>query len=606
MIRRLVALLHLCLLLGVAVAAQPPAGIVELKDGSYHIEADGAAPATPPAEAEAWQALQLPQQVDNPTQSLVRAWFRLPFTLAQVPESGLALMLPRVYSGGDIFLNGELLGRIEGSSPTIQAHWLRPHYFPLPAKLLRPGENVLQIGVASRYAKFGIGPPILGPEEAVRPLYEKRLFIEYSMALVAVWLMFMGGGFLLVIWSQRREETLYAIFGLAMMAWAIRTLNHVIPYTPLEYWVAWRALFYTGTGFGDLLLCIFLLRMGGARYPRAEQVMIAYAAAAGIATLFLGQDFLKLEGYWYLGLLPFNVFAFGIIGRAAWRQRTWDLITLAVALGAAIAVILHDCAVLLNWLPFSSTYVAHIGAPFTVLSMSTILLVRFIEVLNKMEGLNVELEQRVKAREAEIIASHETLRRMEMAQASADERQRIMQDMHDGLGSQLLSSLAMVERGAVDEHDVAQVLRECIDDMRLVIDALTPGENDLLSALGMLRFRMEPRLKAAGIDLGWKIDCPDDTVEVEPRTGLALLRIVQEAIANALKHAGASRLDVSVATAAGNLELSIADNGRGFDTAAPGQGRGQTNMRRRAQAAGAKLEVGSSPAGTQVRVSKHL
>ena len=54
----------------------------------------------------------------------------------------------------------------------------------------------------------------------------------------------------------------------------------------------------------------------------------------------------------------------------------------------------------------------------------------------------------------------------------AQERQRIMQDMHDGLGSQLLTSLAAVERGALDPKGMAQVLRDAMDDMRLAIDTL--------------------------------------------------------------------------------------------------------------------------------------
>ena len=100
-------------------------------------------------------------------------------------------------------------------------------------------------------------------------------------------------------------------------------------------------------------------------------------------------------------------------------------------------------------------------------------------------------------------AKAERLRESERVKASAQERQRIMQDMHDGLGSQLLSSLMLVERGALSNEQVAQILRESIDDMRLAIDALAAEDSDLLSALGNMRFRMEPRLKAAGMEMQW-------------------------------------------------------------------------------------------------------
>lgn len=607
MIKRLVSAV-LCLMWAISATAFAAQDAVELREGSYLVAVDPAAAALPPAGGSEWKALRLPQQVANPTDGLVRAWFQIPFPLERVPDEPLALMLPRLYSGGDVFLNGELIGRVKGSSETIQAHWLRPHYFLLPAKLLHAGENTLAIGVTSRYTgtRIGIGAPVVGSPEAVKPLYERRLFIEYSMALVAVWLMLLGGPFLLIVWLVHRKESMFAVFGLVMIGWGIRTINHVVPYTPWDLWIPWRMLFYAGTGFGNMLLCIFLLRMSGVRYRRTEWLMLAYASVGSLAVLVGGQDFLQYDGFWYLGLVPFNVLAFVSIVRAALRLRTWDLITLASALGMAILLILRDISLQMGLLPFSSVYLTHIGASFAVLAMSSILLVRFVEVMKKVEGINLELEQRVKQREAEIIASHEVLRELEIAQASAAERQRIMQDMHDGLGSQLLSSLAMVERGAASQAHVAEVLRECIDDMRLVIDALTPGENDLLAALGTLRFRMSPRLAAAGIRLLWQVECATDGIEVEPRQGLAFLRIVQEAIANALKHAKATCLEVRISCRDGDLEIVIVDNGIGFSPEARGAGRGLASMRQRASAAGAQLDITTSSAGTRLHLKKSV
>lgn len=607
MIKRLVSVV-LCLLWAISATAFAAQDLVELKEGSYLVAVDPAAAALPPPDSSEWRTLRLPQKVTNPADGLVRAWFRIPFKLERASNEPLALMLPRLYSGGDVFLNGELIGRITGSSETVQAHWLRPHYFLLPAKLLHAGENILAIGVTSRYTgtRLGIGPPVVGSPEAVKPLYDRRMFIEYSMALVAVWLMLLGGPFLLIVWLVHRKESMFAVFGLVLIGWGIRTINHVVPYTPWDLWIPWRMLFYAGTAFGDMLLCIFLLRISGAHYRRTERFMLAYASVGSLAVLVVGQDFIPYDGFWYLGLVPFNLLACFSISRAAWRLRTWDLITLASTLGITILLILRDIALQMGMLPFGSVYLTHIGASFGVLAMSSILLVRFVEVMKRVEGMNVELEQRVRQREAEIIASHEALRALEIAQASASERQRIMQDMHDGLGSQLLSSLAMVERGAASQAHVAEVLRECIDDMRLVIDALTPGENDLLAALGTLRFRMTPRLAAAGIRLQWQIECDTDELEVDPRQGLAFLRIVQEAIANALKHAQASCLEVRISCRGGDLEIVIADNGIGFSPEARGSGRGLASMRQRASAAGAQLDITTSSAGTRLHLKKNL
>ena len=149
------------------------------------------------------------------------------------------------------------------------------------------------------------------------------------------------------------------------------------------------------------------------------------------------------------------------------------------------------------------------------------------------------LESRVREREQLLKRNFERLRESERVKVEAQERQRIMQDMHDGLGSQLMSSLMLVERGAVSNDQFAQILRESIDDMRLAIDALAADDADLAAALGNLRFRMEPRLRAAGMELTWDARRLPEELGLHPDVVLPILRIVQEALTNALKHSRA-------------------------------------------------------------------
>lgn len=579
---------------------------VAIPEAQYFIESYRQEAVPPRADDGRWIPLSLSRPVHNPSQALVRVWFRLTFRVDRAGNEPWAVMLPRLYTGGRVFLNGVPVGEVESATPETQVSWLRPLYFPLPAHDLRPGDNTLLVATDSRYPTVGLGAPVVGPLEAVQPLYQKRLFWEYAMVPVAVWPLLVGGLFMLAIWYMRRQEVLYAMFGLAMLAWGIRSIHHVWPVVPLDIWPYWRAVFYAGTGYGDVLLCLFVLRIAGFQKAWVERSVLVYAAIGPVAMLLMGQSFLRWDTIWYAGAMPLNVFAAAMSVRAAWRTRAWDTVALAVALGVGIGAFVWDYAVKAGWLSFSNVYLAHLATPMIMLAMGGVLLARFVDALGKVENMNVELERRVKQREAQLTANHEALRRLEAEQASAAERQRIMQDMHDGLGSQLLSSLAMVERGAAGKEEIAGVLRECIDDMRLVIDALAPGDNDLLAALGSLRFRLEPRLKAAGIALDWRIACPADTLDVEPREGLAVLRILQEAIANVLKHAGANRLTVTISADDHALDIRIADNGRGFAPQAAGAGRGLAHMRKRADAIGATLEIASAAAGTEIRLHKPL
>jgi len=219
--------------------------------------------------------------------------------------------------------------------------------------------------------------------------------------------------------------------------------------------------------------------------------------------------------------------------------------------------------------------------------MGTPLVEHFIDVLREAEIARAELETRVREREQLLKRNFERLRESERIKAEGQERQRIMQDMHDGLGSQLMSSLMLVARGALSNEQVAQILRESIDDMRLAIDALAAEETDLGSALGNLRYRIEPRLRAAGIELAWDARNLPESIGLHPDAVLPILRIVQEALNNALKHSGARVARVTFDTTrvgdADYLDIRVADNGRGMSTEGVG-GRGLLNMRNRAPA----------------------
>lgn len=180
------------------------------------------------------------------------------------------------------------------------------------------------------------------------------------------------------------------------------------------------------------------------------------------------------------------------------------------------------------------------------------------------------------------------------------ERQRLMQDMHDGLGSSLTSALRVVERGQLGTVEMTQVLVGCIDDLKLAIDSMEPLEADLLLLLATLRFRLGPRLESTGIVLRWQVENVPALDWLDPRNALHILRILQEAISNIIQHTRAT--EIRVATCADNhgVVVTISDNGQGFvlEQALHSGGKGLSNQMRRAHAIRAKIAWNSTPAGT--------
>lgn len=84
----------------------------------------------------------------------------------------------------------------------------------------------------------------------------------------------------------------------------------------------------------------------------------------------------------------------------------------------------------------------------------------------------------------------------------------------------------MVEQGALNTQQVAAVLREAIDDLRLTIDSLEPIDDDVLTLLATLRYRLGRRLEAAGLRLEWRVTDTPPLPWLNPTSSLQILRIL--------------------------------------------------------------------------------
>jgi signal transduction histidine kinase len=226
---------------------------------------------------------------------------------------------------------------------------------------------------------------------------------------------------------------------------------------------------------------------------------------------------------------------------------------------------------------------------------------RVSQALAESQRLNALLEQRVSEKQRELERQFVVMQRLSREAAVAEERRRLMADMHDGIGSTLISALSLVEGGEASQGQVAAALRECVDDLRLAIDSLEPTDGDLLPVLGNLRYRLEPRLKAGGITLDWRVDDLPRLAHLTPQNVLHVLRILQEAFANVLKHAGARRIRVTTRAEGEHVLIAIADDGCGIvDAGTAGVGHGLANMRRRARALGGEVRWHDGAPGTTV------
>jgi signal transduction histidine kinase len=308
----------------------------------------------------------------------------------------------------------------------------------------------------------------------------------------------------------------------------------------------------------------------------------------------------------YLWLVVINVGVLGFVLAQCLRRPSIDRILLLAAVLVSLAFGALDFTLLMglrdsDWRVYMLPY----STLFFSLVMGAVLVDAFAKGRGRQEQLNRELDARLAVRERQLRDQHQALLKLETERATTHERQRILRDIHDGLGSQLISSIHLVEGGALEPAKVAVLLRECVDDLRLAIDSLKPAGDDLLVVLGNFRYRMEPRLAHAGVRLEWTVSPKARSPSLTAEQVLHTLRIVQEAVTNALKHARPSLLRVTYRqdAAMGDWVLSVEDDGMGF-SAGSGQQRGDglKNMRTRAAHAGLNFAIDSLQTGTIVRV----
>jgi signal transduction histidine kinase len=235
-----------------------------------------------------------------------------------------------------------------------------------------------------------------------------------------------------------------------------------------------------------------------------------------------------------------------------------------------------------------------------------VLLGRLVDAHRETVALNRDLERRVAEKHRELEANYARVARLERQQAVAEERERLMRDVHDGVGGQLVSTLALVEQGDGAQDAVVESIRAALEDLRLVIDSLDPSEDDLPSVLGSIRSRLEPRLARHGLRFAWHVTDLPAVEGFGPEMALQAMRIVQEAVTNVVKHAAARTVTVRTGTTDGHgrragVFVEVRDDGRGIAADAP-RGRGLVNMARRAARLGGTVEVRSDGGGTAVRL----
>ena len=540
----------------------------------------------PPADERGWADVRLP---DNWSVTRKQAsgigWYRMSFDAGSDPAKGVAVLVRRLSMNGEFFVNGVRVLSGGNMAAPVTRNWNTPFFVEIPSPLLHAGRNVLDIRVyAYRNNNGGLGTVYVGDAEALRSqhlfltaLHVKGAILSFAVALVAA---FIG----IVAWLRMGHDATYGFFGLAMVAWVVRYANYFVQDVPIDATLYGLAV-NSAQGWFFVFFMSFLMRLTRERWPRAERALYltGILGTAGIGAASLGWVPVSLViGVWMFVWVPGSAALLLASAQHAFHRRSVLACLVAFVVWLYVPLTFRELLITSGVMPFDASYIAHyVGAPLAAL-ISWMLIDRLVKT-------------------ARLAAEADYAR----AKATFDERQRITQDMHDGLGLQLNAALRVVERGEMDRQKVANLLRGCLDELRLIVDSAASDTGTFLLLLASLRIRMQPKLEAIGIRIDWQMDRFPGELVLAPGASLQVLRMVQEALNNAIKHANASVIAFRVAESAtpGHVTLVISDNGAGFDNGASTEGKGLSGMKRRATAAGVGLAVQSSAEGTSIEIA---
>lgn len=348
-----------------------------------------------------------------------------------------------------------------------------------------------------------------------------------------------------------------------------------------DTWVAATRVAYQFLILGVEVFLLVMIGGGMVRHRRMLAVQLALGLPLAVwpgASVALAGPF----GVWALVNLGVAMALTLMLAHALWRRggpRGWMVLLASIA---AVSVMLSDLS------EAGAGVVSVSGAQMLFISM---LVVLWLAATHRVGGFGHRQ-----------VASDAAIRTVQ---------RQLAQDLHDGVGSHLSSLISALEAGPAEQQATAARLRECQVELKLLVDGVD-DDASVLSLLASLRYRMQPLLIASGIDLRWLVADEDVLERVRGEPARQILRIAQEALANAVRHSGADVVTVICCQVKARqlLRVEIADNGVGLQPqrVAVGervtlpQGKGLSGMKARAHRLGGQLSIRSGR-GRGVRLS---
>lgn len=545
-------------------------------------------------------AVTLPDMKTAELKGRTEGWYIIPIPQGKESfyASRLCVYLPVVNQNVEVFLNEKWLGNGGRMESPVDRNFNRPLIYNFDRNDLAEKNNVFYIHVKGLLPRWTyLGEVYIAPEAILYPVYEKQKILRVNLIVFTSIALVFTSLFTAILWllRRRKKETYYLWYSFAELLWAVHDSNLFIRRILVPDSL-WESIVILSIGWSIISFILFFHRYTGDYSEKMDRVIFWFGIAFTLPFAYQDFEWVVFYGYqvWMMYILSVGFYGAIFLLQGYVRTRNKNLLVMLFAGTVMIAFGLHDLLATLAILPPSSPYIMPTSALLIILVISSLLIRRLVESLEIVEHYNESLRETILLREKQLRQEYQKTQQLQKRQILNDERERIMRDIHDGIGGHLVTTLASIESPDATMPQVKENLTIALQDLRMVIDSLDGESQELTVILGTLRIRLEGLLRQANIKLIWQVQDLPMMVEFGPEKALNTMRIVQEAITNVIKHSGASELVISAYPEMVEGEkiavVSIADNGCGFSKSMQ-RGRGMDNMKKRASQIDARFDA---------------
>jgi signal transduction histidine kinase len=522
--------------------------------------------------------------------------FRAFFDLTDKPADPLFLYIPSVNRPIAVRLNGETVFDRRAHALWSDPMATDPVLFIVPQALLVSGRNVLTVAFNSdrRAVPDILSAIYLGSRADVVPNFKLRFFLQERLRAIAGGAQILLGIAVLFAFFCRPQDRLFQWMTALVVLTSVFSLGLLAGFRPDSEYIRSYTL-ALGPGVGLAFVGVALIMAGT---PPPKILKILAVALTVLLLLALATGIIDSRATIAAIAVAFMIGSFlagsVIVARGALSADNVDARLMLAPFCLISCFAIRDFCVGLGVLDGSVLLIPYVRLIFLV-AFAAMLMRRLAASLTAVDHANETLNRRLGEREHELDALHRKERSEAARLVREDERQRLTRDLHDGISGHLVSIIALAER-AGGGSDIEQAARQALDDLRLVIYSLDLGDRELPLALANFRERLIPQLRRLGVVLDWSTADLPEVSGVTPANALTILRILQEAVTNALKHGPARRIAIRGMPQDGRAALIVENDGRPF---ADGKaGLGLDNMRRRADGLNGEIRIRARDDGT--------